>query len=81
MQRSGCTEPKTHHPHLPCLFPQHGPGRKHERPIVLESWQRALVDARPGLLLRGLFHSDGWRGSNVAVHRRRGEVVRYRYPR
>ena len=22
--------------HWPCLFPQHGPGRKHERPIVLE---------------------------------------------
>jgi hypothetical protein len=21
--------------HWPCLFPQHGPGRKHERPIVL----------------------------------------------
>ena len=26
--------------HWPCLFPQHGPGRKHERPIVLEDWQR-----------------------------------------
>ena len=24
--------------HWPCLFPQHGPGRKHERPIVLEDW-------------------------------------------
>ena len=22
------------------LFPQHGPGRKHERPIVLDDWQR-----------------------------------------
>ena len=22
--------------HWPCLFHQHGPGRKHERPIVLE---------------------------------------------
>src|SRR3954469_14295206 len=22
--------------HLPCLFPQHGAGKKHERPIVLE---------------------------------------------
>ena len=25
-----------HWKHWPCLFPQHGPGRKHERPIVLE---------------------------------------------
>ena len=30
--------------HWPCLFPQHGPGRKHERPIVLEHWQRVIVD-------------------------------------
>lgn len=29
--------------HWPCLFPQHGPGRKHERPIELAEWQRALV--------------------------------------
>jgi hypothetical protein len=25
-------------------FPQHGPGRKHERPIVLEPWQLEIVD-------------------------------------
>ena len=25
-------------------FPQHGPGRKHERPIVLEGWQQQIVD-------------------------------------
>ena len=24
--------------HLACLFPQHGPGRKHERAIALEPW-------------------------------------------
>ena len=28
----------------PCLFPQHGPGRKHERPIVLVDWQRTLLE-------------------------------------
>lgn len=33
--------------HLPCLFPQHGPGKKHDRPIVLEPWQRTIVDAEP----------------------------------
>ena len=31
----------THHRHLACLLPQHGPGKKHERAIVLESWQRS----------------------------------------
>src|SRR4051812_23741768 len=31
----------------PLAFPQHGPGRKHERPIVLEPWQRDIVDAFP----------------------------------
>ena len=33
--------------HLTCLFPQHGAGKKHERPIVLEPWQQELVDAAP----------------------------------
>src|SRR3546814_15577428 len=38
-------------------FPQHGPGRKHERPIVLEPWQVGIVEAHPAAFLRGLFHS------------------------
>jgi hypothetical protein len=50
---------------LPCLFPQHGPGRKHERRIVLADWQRALVAAHPAQLLRGLIHSDGCRFVNT----------------
>lgn len=62
--------------------PQHGSGKKHNRPIVLEPWQREVVTAHPGRLLRGLFHSDGWRGHNVAVHRAPdGFVTRYRYTR
>jgi hypothetical protein len=48
----------------PCLFPQHGPGKKHERPIVLSPWQCALVAERPDRLLRGLLHSDGCRFQN-----------------
>jgi hypothetical protein len=48
----------------PCLFPQHGPGKKHERRIVLAPWQCALVSERPDLLLRGLLHSDGCRFQN-----------------
>lgn len=67
--------------HWPCLFPQHGPGRKHERPIVLESWQRDLVAAGPGPFLRGLFHSDGCRVHNWATRTVRGERRRHDYPR
>lgn len=49
----------------PCLFPQHGPGKKHERRIVLVPWQLTLVSKRPDLLLRGLLHSDGCRFQNT----------------
>lgn len=67
--------------HWPCLFPQHGPGRKHDRPIVLEDWQRAVVEAHPGPFLRGLFHSDGSRVRNWATRTVAGETKRYDYPR
>ncbi len=48
-----------------CLFPQHGPGKKHDRQIALTDWQRELVTRWPMLLLRGLFHSDGCRFQNT----------------
>lgn len=54
--------------HWPHLFPQHGPGRKHERRIVLEPWQRRVVERYPGRLLRGLIHSDGCRVENRIRH-------------
>ena len=50
--------------HWPCLFPQHGPGRKHERTIELAPWQQELVDRDPRPLIRGLLHSDGCRVLN-----------------
>ena len=49
----------------PCLFPQHGPGRKHERLIRLVDWQAALVRRHARSLLRGLIHSDGCRFINT----------------
>ncbi|TCC37875.1 transcriptional regulator [Kribbella speibonae] len=52
--------------HWPCLFPQHGPGRKHLRKIELVDWQREIVAKYPEQLLRGLFHSDGCRFVNWA---------------
>jgi hypothetical protein len=41
------------------LFPQHGAGKKHERPIVLEPWQIDIVEAAPWAFLRGCIRSDG----------------------
>jgi hypothetical protein len=63
-QKQGCTEVTSYSRHWPCLFPQHGPGKKHLRRIVLEPWQEAIFAAFPGDFARGLFHSDGWRGRN-----------------
>jgi hypothetical protein len=57
----------------PCLFPQHGPGKKHLRRIELSGWQEKLVHATPHLLLRGLIHSDGCRFMNTGRN--------WRYPR
>jgi hypothetical protein len=66
----------------PEIFPQHGPGRKHDRPIVLEPWQRDIVDAFPREFLRGLIHSDGCRTINRFKTRLpRGRVAEYEYPR
>jgi hypothetical protein len=62
-------------------FPQHGPGRKHTRPIVLEAWQLALVRQDPRPLLRGLIHSDGYRGINWTERCVGGTTKRYTYPR
>jgi len=67
--------------HWPCLFPQHGPGRKHERPIVLDDWQREIVAAYPAEFLRGLFHSDGCRARNWTRRKVAGAWKRYDYPR
>jgi hypothetical protein len=45
--------------HLACLFPQHGPGRKHRRAIALEQWQTAILEREPWRFLRGCIRSDG----------------------
>ncbi|MEV7542327.1 helix-turn-helix domain-containing protein [Streptomyces sp. NPDC089915] len=75
--RAGCVEVKSFTQHWVCLFPQHGPGKKHERRITLEGWQQAIVDAHPWEFIRGLIHSDGCRITNWTV--RNGK--RYEYPR
>lgn len=81
VRREGCHNIKVYSLHLPCLFPQHGPGKKHDRKIELERWQRAIVDARPWELVRGLIHSDGCRIINWTTRTVGGEPKRYEYPR
>jgi Homeodomain-like domain len=44
--------------HLVCLFPQHGRGVKHKRPIVLEHWQEDLVPGAVAVLER--LHPIRW---------------------
>jgi len=79
--RIGCTEVKSYSTHWPCLFPQHGPGRKHHRRIALEPWQQAITAKFPGPFVRGLFHSDGCRFTN-RVRRPLVDGDRwYEYPR
>jgi hypothetical protein len=66
----------------PEAFPQHGPGRKHERPIVLEDWQQAVVDEHPWAFIRGLIHSDGCRTTNTFKTKLpSGRVGEYYYTR
>jgi hypothetical protein len=68
--------------HWPCVFPQHGVGRKHLRKIELEPWQAEIVAKYPEQLLRGLFHSDGCRILNWASTRGTGDATkRYYYVR
>ena len=71
----------THSILWPQLLPQHGPGRKHERDLVLADWQREIVGQHPADLLRGLFHSDGCRANNWTRRLVAGEMKRYDYPR
>ena len=66
----------------PEVFPQHGPGRKHERLIQLRPWQREILDAHPQQFLRGLIESDGCRTINrFKVKLPSGRVGEYAYPR
>jgi hypothetical protein len=58
-RRSRCVDVSCYSQLWSDVLPQHGPGRKHERPIELEPWQRAVVEVEPEAFIRGLFHSDG----------------------
>lgn len=73
---SQCVEISMYWKHWPCLFPQAGPGRKHERLIRLEEWQEVLLEHEAERLLRGLIHSDGCR---IIANDRGVHSVRYHF--
>lgn len=79
--REGCVDVNAYWKHWHCVFPQHGPGRKHERRIELESWQKRIVENHPKALIRGLIHSDGNRHMNPITRRLKSGTRHYQYPR
>jgi len=81
VRQTGCTMIKSYSKHWACLFPQHGPGRKHQRKIELAHWQEVIVRKYPGEFARGLFHSDGWRGVNRVRRTLADGDHWYEYPR
>jgi hypothetical protein len=81
VQRQGCVEVCGYSKHWPSLFPQHGPGRKHERKIELEPWQQEIVNSHPGDFARGLFHSGGCRLMNRVRRPIKDGERWYEYPR
>ena len=78
---SGATEVYSDWKHWTCLFPQHAPGKKHERVIALEPWQSEIVYEHPEAFVRGLFHSDGCRIRNRVRRWVADEWKYYEYPR
>lgn len=79
--KTGCVEVSAYWKHWICLFPQHAPGRKHERTIELDPWQGEIVSAHPKALIRGLIQSDGNRHINEVTRKLKSGVKRYRYSR
>ena len=75
-QPKGCVVVSHYSKHWPCLLPQHGPDRKHLRPIRLEPWQELLVDQATEDFIRGLIDSDGCR---VVANDRGRRSVRYHF--
>jgi hypothetical protein len=70
------------HPGIGQAFPQHGPGPKHLRPIVLAEWQLEVTHREPEALIRGLIHSDGCRVVNrFNTTLPSGRVATYHYIR
>jgi hypothetical protein len=81
VQSDGCSYVTCYSRHWPCLIPQHGPGKKHDRRIDLEPWQRLITSQHPDRFARGLFHSDGCRFINRVRRPLADGDHWYEYPR
>ncbi len=81
VQRTGCVAVASYSKHWVCLFPQHGPGMKYRRAIVLEPWQEEIVQEYSAAFVKGLFHSDGCRTVNRTRAIVNGVEKAYEYPR
>lgn len=81
LQRPGCTIVNSYSKHWACLFPQHGPGMKHNRKIALEAWQQEIVAEFTREFVRGLIHSDGSRSTNRVRRPCKDGDRWYEYPR
>lgn len=69
-------------PFIHAVFPQHGPGAKHNRPIVLADWQRTITQQHADRFIRGLMHSDGCRTINrFSTRLPSGRTAQYEYVR
>lgn len=66
LRRCNCYEVHAYSKGWPCLFPQHGPGKKHDRRIYLAEWQQKLAERWPKQLLKGLIQSDGCRSYSTS---------------
>jgi hypothetical protein len=76
LKATRCYEVGMYSSHWPCLLPQHGPGRKHQRRIALAEWQEAILDGCRREFVRGLIHSDGCR---IVANDRCVKSVRYHF--
>jgi hypothetical protein len=72
----GCVEVYAYSKQWPCLFPQHGAGKKHDRRIQLVPWQEPIVERHRKPFVRGFIDSDGCR--IIATDRGRASV-RYHF--
>jgi hypothetical protein len=79
VNREGCTDVCSYWLQWPSLLPHGDGGPKPRRSIELTGWQRQLaIHRQPRQFLRGLIHSDGWRGINRV---RGANGWSYEYPR
>lgn len=64
---SNCYSVSAYSRSWPCLFPQHGPGTKHTRPIFLADWQQKLAERWPKQIAKGMIQSDGCRSYSTGA--------------